>query len=213
MDDRVEALERERSEEIARANAAVAAAQDRSYWLDRWNLDLNALMRRRGASELRTALRAARAVYRLLYDTRNRLREAAKLLPGGLARARRVVEQERARAGVLPGAQVVPALDRAGLRPHGGDAFLAIGPGSAEVGGELAAAHPELVQHRAEDAAAALARLAELHGTIAPGGRLVVAGDASAGASPAWLLASSTPDWRIALYLEGDPDVYVLERR
>ena len=22
-----------------------------------------------------------------------------------------------------------------------------------------------------------------------------------------------TPDWRVALYLEGDPDVYVLERR
>ena len=39
-------LERERTEQIAAANAAVAAAQERAYWLDRWHLDLNALMSR-----------------------------------------------------------------------------------------------------------------------------------------------------------------------
>jgi hypothetical protein len=31
--------------------------------------------------------------------------------------------------------------------------------------------------------------------------------------SPAALLARCTPDWRVALYLEGNPDVYVLEPR
>jgi hypothetical protein len=71
--DRLAELERRHTEEIARANAALAAAQDRAYWLDRWNLDLNALMRRPGAGALRAAMRALRAVYRLLYDTRNRL--------------------------------------------------------------------------------------------------------------------------------------------
>jgi hypothetical protein len=34
--------------------------------------------------------------------------------------------------------------------------------------------------------------------------------------TPAWLAAHATPDWRVALYLpgglEGDRDLYVLER-
>src|SRR4051794_35089011 len=38
--DRLAELERRHADEIARANAALAAAQDRSYWLDRWNIDL-----------------------------------------------------------------------------------------------------------------------------------------------------------------------------
>jgi hypothetical protein len=62
---RLEALEREHAEQLARAHKAVAAAQDRTYWLDRWNLDLNSLMRRRGARQLRAAVRAVRAVVRL----------------------------------------------------------------------------------------------------------------------------------------------------
>jgi hypothetical protein len=71
---RVEQLERDRAEQVARANAAMAAAQDRSYWLDRWHLDLNGLMRRPGASEARTAIRVLRAVYRRLNGFRRRLR-------------------------------------------------------------------------------------------------------------------------------------------
>jgi hypothetical protein len=63
---RVDDLERERFDQAARANAAIAAAQDRVYWLDRWGLDLNALMRRRGAAELRATLHAVRAVVRSL---------------------------------------------------------------------------------------------------------------------------------------------------
>jgi len=55
------------------ANRSVAAAQERLYWLDRWHLDLNALMARRGASEFRAVLRAVRAVYRLLAQAKRRL--------------------------------------------------------------------------------------------------------------------------------------------
>ena len=59
---RVRELEDELVEVQARANAAVAHWQERAYWLDRWHLDLNALMRRRGASEFRALVRALRAV-------------------------------------------------------------------------------------------------------------------------------------------------------
>lgn len=59
---RLETLEQERHEQLAHAHDALAAAQDRSYWLDRWGLDLNALMRRRGAPEALTALRALRLI-------------------------------------------------------------------------------------------------------------------------------------------------------
>ena len=90
---RLEALEREHREEIARANAALAAAQDKSYWLDRWGVDLNALMRRRGAGELLIVMRALRLILR-------RAREAAGELAGlpervGKARKKAVREVDR----------------------------------------------------------------------------------------------------------------------
>ncbi|HET6870737.1 MAG TPA: hypothetical protein VFH80_32800 [Solirubrobacteraceae bacterium] len=59
--ERVASLEAQLLETEAWANRVVAEAQDRTYWLDRWHLDLNALMRRRGAEAL---ARSARAVYR-----------------------------------------------------------------------------------------------------------------------------------------------------
>jgi hypothetical protein len=70
---RVEALEAERAELAARTSAAVAAAQRRAYWLDRWHLDLNAVMARPAAGRmrelargLRTPVRAARGLKRRL---------------------------------------------------------------------------------------------------------------------------------------------------
>jgi hypothetical protein len=60
--DRVAALEAELVEVQSRANAAVAEWQERAYWLDRWHLDLNAVMRRPGAAEFRAAVRAVRSV-------------------------------------------------------------------------------------------------------------------------------------------------------
>ncbi len=61
---RVAALEAELVEVQARTDAAVGEWQERAYWLDRWHLDLNALMRRPGAAELRTGVRALRSVIR-----------------------------------------------------------------------------------------------------------------------------------------------------
>ena len=43
---RVAELERELAEQAARTNALLAAAQERTYWLDRLGLDLDAVMRR-----------------------------------------------------------------------------------------------------------------------------------------------------------------------
>lgn len=71
--DRLSALEAELLEVQAQANAAVAHWQERAYWLDRWHLDLNALMRRRGAAELRGFLRAIRAVFRMGKRAKRRL--------------------------------------------------------------------------------------------------------------------------------------------
>ncbi len=71
--ERVATLEAELVEVQARANKMVAQAQERVYWLDRWHLDLNALMRRRGAAELRGALRAVRAVVRIVKRATRRL--------------------------------------------------------------------------------------------------------------------------------------------
>jgi hypothetical protein len=62
---RVAALETELVEQAARAERAVAQAQERAYWLDRWHLDLNALMRKPGAAQFRALLRAVRAVMRM----------------------------------------------------------------------------------------------------------------------------------------------------
>ena len=70
---RVAELERQLVEQAERTNAAVAAAEDRAYWLDRWHLDLNALMRRPGAAQFRGLLRAARSVVRWLKVARRKL--------------------------------------------------------------------------------------------------------------------------------------------
>ncbi len=69
---RVAALEEELIEVQARANAAVAAAQERAYWLERWHVDLNALMRKPGAKEFRATLRMIRSVARRLKKLKRR---------------------------------------------------------------------------------------------------------------------------------------------
>jgi hypothetical protein len=69
---RVTALEAELVEVQARANAAVAEWQERAYWLDRWHVDLNALMKRPGASEFRALLRAVRSIGRAYKRLRRR---------------------------------------------------------------------------------------------------------------------------------------------
>jgi hypothetical protein len=71
---RVAELERELFEREAWANRAVAEAQQRVYWLDRWGIDLNALMQRPGASQFRAAVRVLRAAYRPIRRAKRRLR-------------------------------------------------------------------------------------------------------------------------------------------
>lgn len=66
---RVAELERQLAEQAARCNALIAEAQERTYWLDRWHIDLNALMRRRGADQVRALLRALRVPVRLVRKT------------------------------------------------------------------------------------------------------------------------------------------------
>jgi hypothetical protein len=70
---RVADLERELVEVQERANAAVAAAEERAYWLDRWHLDLNALMRRPAAERLRLAVHSLRGFVRRARRAKRRL--------------------------------------------------------------------------------------------------------------------------------------------
>jgi len=70
---RVNDLEREREDQIRRATEALAAAQQRAYWLDRWHVDLNALMARPGAAELRDAVRIVRGIVRRMRLLKRRL--------------------------------------------------------------------------------------------------------------------------------------------
>jgi hypothetical protein len=61
---RVDELEAELVEVRAWADGVIAESRARTYWLDRWDLDLNELMRRRSADRIRALARAMRAVYR-----------------------------------------------------------------------------------------------------------------------------------------------------
>jgi hypothetical protein len=64
---RVAELERELASRTERANAAVAAAQDRLYWLDRWHIDANRVL---GSRAGRVAFEAGRLARRLLGSLR-----------------------------------------------------------------------------------------------------------------------------------------------
>jgi hypothetical protein len=70
---RVRELENELAEVSAWANRAVADAQERTYWLDRWQLDLNGLMRHRAADWVRAAARSMRWVSRRARRLQRRL--------------------------------------------------------------------------------------------------------------------------------------------
>jgi len=74
---RVQALEAELAETHVRANAAIAAAQEQVYWLDRWHLDLNDLMLRRWAISLRAGLRIVRGPLRQLRRLKRAIRRAS----------------------------------------------------------------------------------------------------------------------------------------
>jgi hypothetical protein len=71
--ERIAALEAELVETQTRANAAVGEWQERAYWLDRMHLDLNKLMARPGANEVRLVLRAIRRGWWRLKRLKRRL--------------------------------------------------------------------------------------------------------------------------------------------
>jgi hypothetical protein len=70
-------LEQELVEQADRANRVVAEAQERLYWLDRWHVDLNELMKKPGAAEFRWLLRAVRGVLRRLKTLKRKLTRAS----------------------------------------------------------------------------------------------------------------------------------------
>lgn len=70
---RLAALEDEHAEEIARLQAALARAQERAYWLDRWHVDLNRTMTTRPGRAARAVVRAVRTPVRLAILLRRQL--------------------------------------------------------------------------------------------------------------------------------------------
>jgi hypothetical protein len=72
--ERIDQLEREHTEEIARLQRALATAQERVYWLDRWHIDLNRWMATRWGEAFRAVLRAVRAPIRAARLAQRKLR-------------------------------------------------------------------------------------------------------------------------------------------
>jgi hypothetical protein len=70
---RVAELEAELIETRAWANEALGEAQERTYWLDRWHVDLNRLLDRKAADRLRAVARAVRSVFRAARKFKRRL--------------------------------------------------------------------------------------------------------------------------------------------
>jgi hypothetical protein len=70
---RVAELERELADRTERANAAVAAAEERLYWLDRWKVDLDRIMEYRLARRAFTTVQQARRVKRFAGRIRRRM--------------------------------------------------------------------------------------------------------------------------------------------
>ena len=129
--ERVAALESELADRAARANDALAAAQDRTYWLDRWHLDLNALMARPVPARLWKLMPAARAAYRGVRSARKSLAKARleRQLAGG---------DNEAGPGATRAAHLdVPGVLRAVGVSAGGERILALGPTTGTSPGDV----------------------------------------------------------------------------
>lgn len=70
---RVAELEDELARKDAETAQLVATAQEKLYWLERWHVDLDRLMRKPGAIPLLDALRSARAITWKLRKLKRRL--------------------------------------------------------------------------------------------------------------------------------------------
>lgn len=74
---RVNELEAERADEIARAHRAVADAQSRAYWLDKMNIDLNRFFATPAGHAFWAVMRRAR---RVAWAVRRRRRRVLRWL-------------------------------------------------------------------------------------------------------------------------------------
>lgn len=69
----VAGLEQQLEETERWGSQTVASAQESIYWLERWGVDFNAMMSRRGAEHARRIFRGIRAVYRVGLRIKRRL--------------------------------------------------------------------------------------------------------------------------------------------
>lgn len=70
---RVSELEAQLAEQSRTTNALVAQSQEKLYWLERWHVDLDAVMRKPGAIPLLDAVRSVRGVFRKLRNVKRRV--------------------------------------------------------------------------------------------------------------------------------------------
>lgn len=71
--ERVAELERLLAEQARATNALVAESQEKLYWLERWHVDLDSVMRRPGAERTLETVKVARSAMRSLRRTKRRL--------------------------------------------------------------------------------------------------------------------------------------------
>ena len=70
---RVAVLEEELAEQSRRTARIVAESQEKLYWLERWGVDLDRVMKRPGAVPALEAARRLRGVFRLFKRLKRRL--------------------------------------------------------------------------------------------------------------------------------------------
>jgi len=70
---RVAELEALLAEQARATNALVARSQEKLYWLERWHVDLDTVMRKPGAEQLLEAVKAVRSGFRRIRATKRRL--------------------------------------------------------------------------------------------------------------------------------------------
>ncbi len=73
---RVAELEGELGEQARRTASVVAEAQEKLYWLERWQVDLDTVMRKPGAVPALEALKRVRSFTRRLRKLKRRLLES-----------------------------------------------------------------------------------------------------------------------------------------
>lgn len=71
---RVAELEAQLAEQSRATNALVARSQEKLYWLERWNVDLDRVMAKPGAIQALDSLKAVRSVIRWFRVTARRVR-------------------------------------------------------------------------------------------------------------------------------------------